>query len=313
MNNVLSEQQLALLRVLREFDRFCSDNQIHYYAWCGTLIGTIRHKGFIPWDDDIDVAMKREDYDRFVSLRNHIREGYRVACYHDGDSPYPFTKFYSTNGTIWEYPQFSFIIGPWIDIFPLDKCRDGVKNKDCLESFHYAMWKYRKAVAGSTWKEIGSELRYGETLPLLFKVVKKLRYTPFKMRYIKQAEAAEESLRALKGDGLGDYSVPLENEVFPERWFEKSIRLPFENYSIMVPGEFDKILSYMYGDYMKLPPEDKRKGHMPYFLDLKQNLDREEILSLYQSRLVPTSSLSLRTIIDELRHRKKVWRVSRGV
>jgi lipopolysaccharide cholinephosphotransferase len=311
MNNVLSEHQVALLRVLREFDSFCIDNQIHYYAWCGTLIGAIRHRGFIPWDDDIDVAMKREDYDRFISLRNHVSEGFKIACYHDGDSPYPFAKFYSTSGTIWEYPQFPFIIGPWIDIFPLDKCRDGMKNKECLESFHYAMWKYRKAVANSTWREIGFDLRHGDVLSLLFKAVKKLRYAPFKKGYIKRAEAAEESLRSLKGDGLGDYSVPLENEVFPECWFEKSIRLPFEDYSIMAPGEFDKILSYMYGDYMTPPPENKRKGHGFYFLDLKQHLGREEILSLYGSSLINPSSPSLRTIIDELRHRRKVWKVSR--
>ncbi|MBO5635068.1 MAG: LicD family protein [Bacteroidales bacterium] len=311
MNGDLSEHQSMLLKVLKEFDRFCSENHIQYYAWCGTLIGAIRHGGFIPWDDDIDVAMRREDYDRFIHLRDHVRAGFKIACYHDGESPYPFAKFYSTRGTIWEYPQFPFIIGPWIDIFPLDNCRDGVKNKKALEAFHSAMWKYRKSIANSTWKDIGSDLRHGEFVPSLFKIVKKIRYVPFKRRYICLAEAVEESIRSLKGDEVGDYSVPLENEVFPKSWFEKCVRVPFENYSITVPGEFDKILSYMYGDYMKLPPEHKRQRHGFYFIDLRQSLGKEEIMSKYSSLLAKESHLSLHTIIDELKHRSKVWKVSR--
>lgn len=311
MNGDLSEHQSMLLRVLKEFDRFCSENHIRYYAWCGTLIGTIRHGGFIPWDDDIDVAMMREDYDRFVSLRDHVVEGYKIASYHDGDSPYPFAKFYTTSGTIWEYPQFPFVIGPWIDVFPLDNCSGGVKNKKVLESYHYAMWKYRKSVADSTWKGIGSELLHGEIVTMLLKIAKKVRYVPFKKRYINQAEVAEEKLRSLTGDEVGDYSVPLENEVFPKGWFEKCIRVPFENGSITVPGEFDKILSYMYGDYMKIPPEHKRKGHGFYFMDLSQSLGKDDILSRYASLLAKESRLSLRTIIDEFKHRSKVWKVNR--
>ena len=311
MNENLSEHQSMLLQVFKEFDSFCSEHGIRYYAWCGTLIGAIRHGGFIPWDDDIDVAMRREDYDRFISLRDQVCEGYKIASYHDGESPYPFAKFYTLQGTIWEYPQFPFIIGPWIDIFPLDKCCDGIKDKEVLESFHSAMWKYRKSIADSSWKEIGYELLHGQIVPLLFKIVKKIRYAPFKSRYIRQAEAAEERIRSLTGDGLGDYSVPLENEIFPESWFEKSLRVPFEDCFISVPGEFGKILSYMYGDYMKLPPEQKRKGHGFYFMDLKHRLGREEILSKYRSCLARGSRLSLHTIIDELKHRTKVWKVSR--
>lgn len=311
MNGNLSEHQSALLQVLNEFDDFCSKNQIRYYAWCGTLIGAIRHGGFIPWDDDIDVAMKREDYDRFISLRHSVKEGYKIACYHDGDSPYPFAKFFTTRGTIWEYPQFSFITGPWIDVFPLDKCSGGKKNKKYLESFHYAMWKYRKAVADPTWKDIGYDFLHGRIVSSLIKITKRIRYAPFKAEYIRQAEAEEESIRSLTGDELGDYSVPLENEVFPESWFDKCIRVPFAGCSITVPGDFDRILSYMYGDYMKLPPEPKRKGHSFYFIDLGQSLSKEEILSRYKSSLATDSSLSLRTIIDELRHRSKVWTVNR--
>lgn len=308
MNNNLSEHQLILLRVFKAFDAFCTENGISYFAWCGTLIGAIRHGGFIPWDDDIDVAMKREDYDRFIHLRSKVKKGYRIASYQDGESPYPFAKFFTTEGTIWEYPQFSFIIGPWIDVFPMDKCLNGNKDKMALERFHSAMWKYRKAVAYSPWSEIGHDLFHGKLRAFAIKMVKKIRYSPFKQRYINQAKMAENNLRSLSGNEYGDYSVPLVNEVFPSEWFKKTIRVPFEDVTILIPEDYAAVLSYMYGDYMKLPPEEKRKGHNFYFMDLDHRFNREEILLQYKNRLVEEPPLSIPTIFDEFRHRSKVWK-----
>lgn len=308
MNNNLSEHQQYLLQVLNAFDAFCSKNGIQYFACYGTLIGAIRHGGFIPWDDDLDVVMKREDYDRFVSLRNHVGEGYRIATYQDGESPYPFAKFYSTEGTIWEYPQFSFIIGPWVDVFPLDKCPNGAKDMKTQELFHSAMWKYRKALAYSPWSEIGRDLIRGRLKSFAIKMVKKIRYSPFKQRYIEQARMTENNLRSLTGNEYGDYSMPVVNEVFPPEWLHKAIRVPFEETTILIPEKYDAVLSYLYGDYMKLPPEEKRKGHGFYYINLKQRLSRKEILSQFGSALVEAPPLSIPTIIDEIKHRSKGWK-----
>ena len=142
--NQLSEHQEMLLKTYKEFSKFCLSNNLPFYAAYGTLIGAIRHHGFIPWDDDIDVFMLRKDYDRFVELRNTlIADDFKIAVYVDGKSPYPFAKFYTTKGTIWEYSQFPFIIGPWIDVFPIDEGDiDDEHANRALERFHYAMWKY---------------------------------------------------------------------------------------------------------------------------------------------------------------------------
>lgn len=310
MKQKLSEFQSTLLNVFKHFADFCLKNGIQYYAAYGTMIGAIRHKGFIPWDDDIDVFMNRKDYDRFVALRNSVEKPYKIATYLDGESPYPYAKYYTTEGTIWEFHHFPFIIGPWIDVFPLDEC-EGNKDNAALEAFHYAMWKYRKAVAYASWKEIGLELFRGNITEAFIKMVKKVRYAPFKKRYINQIKKAEKSIKAIQGSCLGDYSTALVNEVFPKSWFEKALKIPFEDTTISVPIGYHSFLSYLYGDYMQLPSEKKRNTHCPYFIDLGHSLTREEILKEYKSQLIDKQSLPLRTIIDEIRHRAKGWESSR--
>ena len=231
---MLDEIQKMLLQVFKHFTTFCKENKIQYYAAYGTIIGAVRHNGFIPWDDDIDVFMKRKDYDYFVSLRNQVKKPYKIATYLDGESPYPFAKFYTTEGTIWEYAHFPFITGPWIDVFPLDECGD-TKDNATLEAFHYATWKYRKAVAYASWKEIGSDLFRGNIMGASIKMIKKVRYAPFRKRYINQIKRAENSLRAVRGNGLGDYSTAVTNEVYPKSWFEKTLQIPFEDTSRWLP------------------------------------------------------------------------------
>ena len=312
MNQNLSEIQQKLLGVYKEFTNFCSANHLQYYAAFGTLIGAIRHKGFIPWDDDIDVLMKRADYDRFISLRNTLHGNYKIATYLDGKSPYPFAKFYTTIGSIWEYTHFPFVIGPWIDVFPLDECDGDQKDKEAFESFHYATWKYRKAIAHATWKEIGTNLCQGSVMNAAIKTVKKLRSAPFKNRYIRQIQYAENMIRNVHGNCLGDYTFALTNEVFPKSWFENVITVPFEDTSIYVPNGYHSILSHLYGDYMKLPPEEKRKSHQLLFMDLKRTLTKEEIINENKHLLNEEQNLPLRTIIDELRHRAKGWKSSRA-
>ena len=90
----ISQFQKALLEVYKAFASFCERNDISFFAAYGTMIGAIRHHGFIPWDDDIDVFMKRDEYDKFVALRNTLEgTSYKISVYLDGQSPYPFAKF----------------------------------------------------------------------------------------------------------------------------------------------------------------------------------------------------------------------------
>ena len=183
MKRDISRFQDALLEVYKEFASFCELNNITFYAAYGTMIGAIRHHGFIPWDDDIDVFMKRDEYDKFVALRNTLEgTSYKISIYIDGESPYPFAKFHTTKGTIWEYPQFPYIIGPWIDVFPIDEGdeSDPTANQ-VLEDFHYVMWKYRKSIAYSPWNNILYDFTQLNIINACVKIFKKIRYAPFKL------------------------------------------------------------------------------------------------------------------------------------
>lgn len=307
--NQLSEHQQILLQVYKKFNEFCKQNNITFYAAYGTLIGAIRHHGFIPWDDDIDVFMLREDYERFVSLRNSLNDSsYKLSIYKDGQSPYPFAKFYTTEGTIWEYSQFPFIIGPWIDIFPIDEGDvDDEKANRALERFHYSMWKYRKSIAYASWKDIFKDFTHLNLLDGLMKLFKKIRYVPFKKYYINEIDNRLNEIRSIKGKTLRCYSTALTNEIFDKSWFEKAISVPFEDTTILVPNGYHEFLTSLYGDYMQLPPVEKRVNHPGYFIDLKHTLTREEILKEHRDLLKENSSMSLKVVIDEIKHRAKGW------
>lgn len=309
MSNQHSEHQQMLVQVYKKFAEFCSQHNLTFFAAYGTMIGAIRHHGFIPWDDDIDVFMLRVDYERFLSLSNTLNDpGYEICSYLEGKSPYPFAKFYTTEGTIWEYSQFPFIIGPWIDVFPIDEgdMDDEHANK-VLERFHYTMWKYRKAVAYASWGEIGRDFLHLNLLDGGMKLFKKVRYAPFKKKYIEEIKQRISEIRSIKGKTLRCYSTALTNEVFEKSWFERPVSVPFEDTTIYVPNGYHEFLTALYGDYMKLPPVEKRVSHPGYFIDLKHTLTREQILKEHKDLLVEKSPMPIKVLCDEIIHRAKGW------
>ena len=127
-----------LLQTLKAFDDFCKENDIHYCAAGGTMIGAVRHQGFIPWDDDIDVYMKRTDYDRFISLRNLLdNSDYEIIDPNINGYYCAHTKFSHRYSTIWEFQGIPFVYGAFVDIFVLDY-EDGLREEVAIKRMKYA-------------------------------------------------------------------------------------------------------------------------------------------------------------------------------
>ena len=308
MNN-LSEFQVALLKVFKQFAKYCEEYDLTYYAAYGTLLGAIRHQGFIPWDDDIDVYMKREDYDKMIANRKLLEATpYRITYVLDGESPYPFAKFYTTEGTIWEYKHFPFIIGPWIDIFPIDEGSvDDEKANTTYDKFHYMMWKYRKSLADVKWKDIINDTIHLNGFNGPINLVKKVRYSPFKKKYLRDIKACIEEIRHIRSSQFRIYSSGRSKEAYDKGLFKEALSVPFEDTKISIPNGYHEVLTAFFGNYMQLPPVESRVSqHDSFYINLNENVSKEKILKLMEGKINKKAQpLSLKIIWNEIKHRNK--------
>lgn len=298
--------QTLLLKTLKEFDEFCKSNNIKYYAAFGTLIGTIRHKGFIPWDDDLDVLMKMEDYNKLLSFKKNINNSlYALSDYHDEFYPFSFAKFYSKECTFVEYKQFPFITGPWIDIFPMYEINDDDELMHIYyQKMHNAFWKYRKSISRQSWKEIMHDFLTFNSIDGLMKLVKKVRYNPFKSKYLREIDQNVKLVESVKGKRIRCYDCN-ERQVFKKEWFDSSLDLPFEDIEISVPIGYDELLRVSYGNYMELPPIEKRiGGHPLFFSDFQKHLSMSEVDALIAKQPKKNKRMPISVIWDEFIHRK---------
>lgn len=252
----IDEQKRIELEILSFIVEFCAKNHIKCSIAYGSLIGAIRHGGFIPWDDDIDILMLREDYEKFRSLfLNSNTDKYYLI---DGDLekiyPFPFMKICDKRTILYERNiKYSFN-GIYVDIFPLDylpvdekKWTSGVKK---LLFLHNLMGvKIRKRLVRSTLvKTVISDILYAFLKIVPLSVLKKA------------IKLQMQSLSKKQSEYVGNITTGayITKERFSAQLFNKMIYHQFENISVPIPEEYDTILHQLYGDYMQLPPEEKR-------------------------------------------------------
>lgn len=249
------------LEILIAFDKFCKEHKIKYSLGAGTLIGAIRHKGFIPWDDDIDIFMVREEYNRFVDL---IMNGEKVDVFKvylptDSEAVFPFIKIVNPNTIV--YPQNrlkKYASGLWMDIFPVDCC--GNSENEILKNVRFLksnMTKLERSTMHYTNKNIVNRMK--NMYLLIAQKIFHYRYWIFKKRIIEYPLPEQGKYWGTirwpyyKGNGLCD--------VYPKEYFEGYTEKEFEGQKFMVFQYYDQILSHRYGDYMKLPDEKDRVSH----------------------------------------------------
>lgn len=257
----LSEEQLNKLQnleldALLELDRICKKHNITYSLGCGTMIGAVRHKGFIPWDDDIDVFMMRNEYKRFKKIcKNELDKRFFYQS-NDTDSEYYhlFDKI-RVNGTLFKEALISehcIHHGVYIDIFPFDYVPENVIKR----KIQFLRLQFLRT--GLMVKYLDIKHRYG-VKKVLAKILRVL-YKPFKLSYL----YAKFNTIAQKYDNEKHLEIYTFCSSFTSKHLckacdmEETIRVDFEGYKLPIPKGYDNVLHIQYGDYMKLPPKDKR-------------------------------------------------------
>lgn len=254
----LQEIKEVEIELLRRFHAFCVENDIRYFISHGTLLGALRYKGFIPWDDDLDVLVPREDYDRLISV--YPDEGqYRLfAPEKDRSYFYPYAKLcdMSTRKVEGDYDN-GVELGIDIDVFPLDYWDDDLqKAKAEVKHQHRQM------------KLLGlCKLKKPDSLHPVKRFVKGIVMKMIKLRgsahYVEQImkganKPEQKGSRYMGGKAWNVYG---ERDIMPAEAFAEAVEVEFEGQLFHAPVGYDTFLTSLYGDYMPEPPVEKRKTH----------------------------------------------------
>lgn len=261
----LNDIQQILLGFLLEVDRICKKHNIKYFLGGGSLLGAVRHKGFIPWDDDADVMMLRKDYDRFLSVLPSELPNYLFAQTQENekDSHFPFTKL-RINNTLLSTEFTSRFPNIHNGIFLDVLAQDYTSNNAFLRKIHM------KATASSRWlvldkwrdTSVNANSRFSS---LCANILRKLFPLGFLQKVQNKLISLHKNMKNPKYlfDSMGRN---VSRGAFPAEWLDEAIWVDFENAKLPIPKEYDKYLKYLYGDYMEMIPVSER--HVSH--DIKQ-------------------------------------------
>lgn len=259
---IISEDELKLIQldILKYVHAFCEKHEIKYIIAYGTLLGAVRHQGFIPWDNDIDIAMLRDDYERFIS--EYTNERYLLyELRTDSECEIPYAKVYDSHTMLKEHSN-SKSIGVNIDIFPIDNLyNDFEKSKREFESFRklkiQRMLISRKPSQSTAWWKTAI-YKIGKIM--LAGISNRSISEKLSIKANKKREKNSEFVSFLTGSSL-DYKT----SIMQRRVFADLRLMLFEGCEFWAPKRYDEYLKISYGNYMKLPPESERK--VPHLLD----------------------------------------------
>ena len=261
-NYDIHELQQKIIGNLMALDGVCRKYNLRYYLWAGTMLGAVRHKGFIPWDDDIDVAMPRTDY---VQLLTNCEEWmpapYRViAPETDANYPYSFAKLEDVTTTVMERPDFKYLEGVYVDIFPIDGFPTNVKE----QQRHYKRWKLWRHLLFMRCRD---PFKHGHGprswFPWLIHQVFSMSFLQKKVKYYMTRYDFEQSDVVVAYDDNGI------DAIFPKYIFGTAQMYEFEGHHYYGVEHAAEYLTINFGsDYMQLPPVEKRVQHHFFRLNL---------------------------------------------
>ena len=257
INNL--EQKNIILEIMNFIDKICNENNITYSVIAGTMLGAIRHKGFIPWDDDLDIILKREDYERLKILLIRETQGTNFTVRVPETVPLgyfnlPFIKVMDKRTYARTVEERGKNYGVFVDIFPMDRVpidKIDFFSKSCQKKLQLLNLSGFPSYCISDKKikiVIKSIFMFPKFIETRIRVKKSLREQRNDLLKFMQ------SFNSISEDFVYMYGCEqYPNIVFLPEWLEKTKRVPFENLSVPVYTEYDKILKMYYGDYMTPP------------------------------------------------------------
>lgn len=253
------------LNIVKEVIAICEKHGFMYFMLGGTMLGAVRHKGFIPWDDDIDLGIPRKDYDAFLKVApKELSSNLKLVNYHtDPEYHYYITRILDTDTKVEEerIGNENRYTNASIDIFPID----GTPNNPLMRKVYFFRVLYHRALMSLCYKDsIDRKRPRGTAERILLWIMERLPVEKMTTPY-RQKEKIDKLLRKQKLEGarfigniMGAYRT---KEIVPSEFYGKGKMYPFEDIELRGMEMADEYLKWTYGDYMKLPPEEKRKTH----------------------------------------------------
>lgn len=278
----LKKLQEKTLKTLKFSINFFEQHNLRYFAFSGTCLGAVRHHNMIPWDDDIDLLMPYEDYQKFLKLKQEIDNTGKYKLLTPDTPGYydPICRITDTTTSIWRYYLNPIIFGAQIDIFPLYETdiNDNEILKTMLDENLSRTWRYQRANQKYPWIRFWENIQHRHLRGLL-KNIKWAFSTRKVEKYKMELEEFQSKLNVPGGHRLVNFAAFVYGlEIYEKEWFADYIEMPFADFRIRVPVGYDEYLKSIYGDYMKLPPiEERAPKHGDYYINLSEGLTLDEV------------------------------------